>query len=191
MRIRMTLLSDTIFGNGESIPGAEDISTLFDQEGFPYYKGGTLKGIFREELTNYLIWNGDSDEAIADTIGELLGNSGDSDVWEKQKLRFSDLTLSEAVKEEIRREVPSVSDRRELFTFMRTFTAIGEEGVVKKGSLRTARCLAKGLVFYGTIEVPSHKYDSTIRDVLGLIKGIGTMRNRGFGQVRIERAEED
>ena len=50
MKIKMELLSDVIFGNGMSVPGGEDISVLCDSNGFPYYKGGTLKGIFREEL---------------------------------------------------------------------------------------------------------------------------------------------
>ena len=54
MKIRMQLISDVVFGNGESIPGGEDISILSDEHGFPYYKGGTFKGIFREEaLTNF------------------------------------------------------------------------------------------------------------------------------------------
>lgn len=54
MKIQMKLLSDTIFGNGRSLPGEEDISVLSDENGFPYYKGGTFKGIFREELSQYL-----------------------------------------------------------------------------------------------------------------------------------------
>ena len=32
------------------------IRSLSDEHGFPYYKGGTFKGIFREELRNYLSW---------------------------------------------------------------------------------------------------------------------------------------
>lgn len=44
--IEMTLLSDAIFGNGLSIPGGEDIATQMDDQGFPYLKGNTLKGIF-------------------------------------------------------------------------------------------------------------------------------------------------
>ena len=48
VKIKMTLLSDTIFGNGVSIPGGEDISVLTDENGFPYYKGSSLKGVFRE-----------------------------------------------------------------------------------------------------------------------------------------------
>ena len=58
MKIKMTLLSDTIFGNGESIPGGEDISVLYDENGFPFFKGGTFKGIFREELSRLLKWEG-------------------------------------------------------------------------------------------------------------------------------------
>ena len=50
MKIKMELLSDAIFGNGMSVPGGEDISVLRDMYGFPYYKGSTFKGVFREEL---------------------------------------------------------------------------------------------------------------------------------------------
>ena len=41
MKVKMKLLSDTIFGNGQSIPGAEDIAVLHDRYGFPYYKGAS------------------------------------------------------------------------------------------------------------------------------------------------------
>ena len=46
--IEMTLQSDAVFGNGLSIPGGEDIATQMDDAGFPYLKGNTFKGIFRE-----------------------------------------------------------------------------------------------------------------------------------------------
>ena len=72
MKIRMQLLSDTIFGNGASIPGEEDISVLRDERGFPYYKGGTLKGIFREELIQYLLWNDKSEEELQAVQKQLL-----------------------------------------------------------------------------------------------------------------------
>ena len=58
MLIQIRLLSDAIFGNGQSIPGGEDISILCDDKGFPYYKGSTFKGIFREELIRLLEWKG-------------------------------------------------------------------------------------------------------------------------------------
>ena len=54
MKIKMELKSDGIFGNGITIPGGEDLSVQCDTYGFPYYKGSTFKGIFREELFRYL-----------------------------------------------------------------------------------------------------------------------------------------
>ena len=48
MIVKMKLMEDAIFGNGQSIPGEEDISLLRDENGFPYYKGSSFKGVFRE-----------------------------------------------------------------------------------------------------------------------------------------------
>ena len=56
--IEMTLQSDAVFGNGLSMPGGEDIATQMDDQGFPYLKGNTMKGLFREELINLLAWTG-------------------------------------------------------------------------------------------------------------------------------------
>ena len=50
--VHMKLESDTIFGNGMNVPGGEDISVQTDSWGFPYLKGSTFKGIFREEFIN-------------------------------------------------------------------------------------------------------------------------------------------
>ena len=52
--IEMTLQSDAVFGNGLSIPGGEDIATQMDDAGFPSLKRNTIKGMFREELINFL-----------------------------------------------------------------------------------------------------------------------------------------
>ena len=67
--LRMTLLSDTIFGNGMSVPGEEDIAVLTDAQGFPYYKGSTFKGVFREEMGRYLEWEGESSSFIGICCG--------------------------------------------------------------------------------------------------------------------------
>ena len=53
MKIKIKLLSNTIFGSGQSVPGGEDIAILHDKDGFPYLKASTFKGIFREEFENY------------------------------------------------------------------------------------------------------------------------------------------
>lgn len=184
MKIQMELLSDTIFGNGRSIPGEEDISVLTDENGFPYYKGGTFKGIFREELSQYLALTKDNQHQL----DRLLGFSGDDSTEGPDKLFFSDFRISDAVKKAVLCEIgegkPEVV--RNAFTSMRTFTKIGEDGTAATGSLRTARCVNKGIVLYSEIFCcPAD--EALIGDVLGLIKSIGSMRNRGFGQVRISK----
>lgn len=189
MKIEMKLLSDAIFGNGVSVPGAEDISVLVDQYGFPYYKGGTFKGLFREEVTNYLIFCGKDEETATKEVDALFGKHGDKEDRER-KLNFTDLTLSDQVKEAVLEETSTHDPTQvtEVFTHLRTFTKIDENGMVQDGSLRQARCVNKGLYFYG--EVACCKEDEEmLKDALGFVKWLGTMRNRGFGQVQIKAVE--
>lgn len=186
--IKMTLISDAVFGNGESIPGGEDISVLHDKNGFPYYKGGTLKGIFKEELENYLAWTGAADPQ--EIVTRLLGKSGDNAGDRADKLRFYDLKLSENVrkiilKERIDGRALSEPEILDAFTYIRAFTALDEQGIVKEHSLRYTRCLKAGLIFYGAIDCPG-KDKELVEEVLSQIKWVGTMRNRSFGRVRIE-----
>lgn len=188
MKIKMQLLSDVIFGSGISVPGGEDISVLCDKNGFPYYKGGTFKGVFREELERFLEWTIENDKTIKERISELLGKSGDSDIFSDGKLIFSDFTLSDYVKKKVLEEVGMEEGYSEIikniFTNVRTLTSMTEDGVVKDGSLRTLRCVNKGLYFYSEI-ICEKEEEQVIKDVLPMIKWIGSMRNRGFGKVKI------
>lgn len=185
LNIKMTLLSDTIFGNGRSIPGQEDISVLRDTDGFPYYRGSTFKGIFREELKRYLGWEHTSDDRIKETYTRLLGSEGSAEETGGNMI-FSDLTLSKGVKAAVLVELGN-DDTAVLnaFTHIRTFTKIGSEGTVDYGSLRMARCVNKDLIFYGTV-ICEDSDEALVREVFGLIKWIGTMRNRGFGHIRVD-----
>lgn len=188
MKIKMTLLSDTIFGNGESIPGGEDISVLYDEYGFPYFKGGTLKGIFREELYRLLRWEGKEEIEVNSIVKEWLGVNDNDEASTERRIQFSDFQLSGYVKEKIRKEIDNPSIILDSLTHLRTFTQIEENGIVKEGSLRTGRCINKGLVFYSELQCKNDQIDR-ICDILAQIKWIGTMRNRGFGKVRMEPEE--
>lgn len=189
MKIRMELISDAIFGNGESIPGAEDISVLRDENGFPYYKGGTFKGLLREEYTRFLEWTNVSDEEKKNEITRLFGNVGDGDL--SQQLVFSDFVLSPYVKQQMLQEIGENSPERiiDVLTNIRTFTSITEQGVAKQGSLRMARCVDRGLCFYSTVKC-CEKDQARLKEVIESVKWIGSMRNRGFGKVRFV-VEED
>lgn len=185
MKIKMTLLSDTIFGNGMSIPGAEDISVLTDEYGFPYFKGGTMKGIFREELIRLLELEGKNKGEIRKEVSELLGNNGDDSTCQERKLIFSDFKLSGNVRNVVKKEIGADKPEEilDILSNLRTFTKMNEEQIVEEGTLRIARCVNKGLVFYGEIKC-SKQDEELVKEVLGMIKYIGTMRNRGFGKVK-------
>lgn len=188
MKIKMELVSDVIFGNGMSIPGAEDISVLCDKQGFPYYKGSALKGVLREEAENYLRWMGE--EKCTESLDRLFGSGGNDEVTEQ--LIFTDFVFSPYVKSEVLRTIQvnktnedgECSDIvKNCLTHLRTFTSLTEDGVAKKGSLRIARCVNKGVSLYGEIECPKEE-EEFVRNVVESIKWIGTKRNRGFGKVK-------
>lgn len=186
MKIKMQLLSDVVFGNGMSIPGGEDISILCDEYGFPYYKGSTFKGVFREELERFLGWTVTDKTEIEKRLHELLGKNGDDLGKEKNKLVFSNFQLSDYVKEAVLQEIGSDNSEaiKNALSHIRTFTSITDEGIVKKGSLRSGRCVNKGLYFYSEVNCKEEDKE-LVKEVLSLIKWVGSMRNRGFGKVKI------
>lgn len=183
----MQLLSDVVFGNGMSVPGGEDIAVLCDDYGFPYYKGGTFKGIFREELVRYLSWTMEDEKKILEKVTELLGKSGDNSILNESKLVFSDFQLSDGVKKAMLEEIGENKQEEilESLSHIRTFTSILEDGTTKEGSLHSCRCINKGLYFYSEILCEKEE-EELIKSVLSLIKWVGSMRNRGFGKVKIE-----
>lgn len=190
MQIRMRLLSDTIFGSGFSVPGDADVFPQVDAEGFPYLKGSTFKGVFRETLESYLMWQGMEKNEIDQKIGGLLGAPG-SNQESSHKLVFSDFTLSEAVRMKML-DLPGISpdEITDTLTSLRTFTRLDEQGMAEDASLRSVRCVNKGLIFYSELLLSDPEDQELVRNILGLIKWIGTMRNRGFGKVKIEEAAE-
>lgn len=184
----MELLSDAIFGNGMSVPGGEDISVLTDDYGFPYYKGSTFKGVFRDECFKYLEWCGKTDNEIKEIIERLFGMSGDDRTNNESKLVFSNFELSGNVRSKVIEEINTPNKRLSALTNLRTFTAI-EEGMVKEGSLRIARCVDRGLVFYSEVKCnPSD--EELVKEILGMIKWIGSMKSRGFGKICISKVED-
>ena len=184
--LKMTLLSDTIFGNGMSIPGGEDITVLTDEQGFPYYKGSTFKGVFREEMDRVLTWENQSENGLIKFLfGE--GSPGTDSAEENQRrLIFSNFTLSARVRKTILDELgDDQGSILDCLSNIRAFTRISDNGTAEKGSLRFARCLNQDLVFYSTLTC-SEEDEERIKETLPFVKWIGTMRNRGFGNVRIE-----
>jgi Uncharacterized protein predicted to be involved in DNA repair (RAMP superfamily) len=186
IKIKMKLLSDAVFGSGISVPGGEDISILCDCYGFPYYKGSTFKGIFREEMIRYLGWKGNTEQEIDQKTERLLGKSGDTYLEDHNKIMFADFTLSPFVRESILDEIGT--EHLELVTdslsHIRMFTKLNGDGTVEEGSLHSCRCINKNLIFYSQINCQEEDRE-LIENVLKLVKWVGSMRNRGFGKVQL------
>jgi CRISPR-associated protein Csx10 len=179
-------MSDAIFGNGMSMPGGEDICIQTDEKGFPYMKGSTFKGIFREELINYIDWNGYDEQTAKQTVARLMGEGG-MHQSDSGKLTFSDVTLDTRVITAVNEENASTQEVIDMFSYIRSFTSL-ENGLAKDGSLRSARCIRQNLNFYSTCICDREDAELVI-NVLQIIKWVGSMRNRGFGKVSIEVEE--
>lgn len=186
--IEMTLLADAVFGNGLSIPGGEDIATQMDDQGFPYLKGNTLKGMFREELINLLGWTGKDEKETDETVCTLMGEGGSEQLDETRKVRFSDLVINPELRKTVEEETDDLAEHIAMFTYTRDFTSL-EDGMAKEGSLRQCRTVKSGLHFYGTCYCAKEDAE-LVKEVLSLIRWVGTMRNRGFGKVSIVVEEQ-
>ena len=89
VKIRMELLSDTILGSGYSIPGAEDIAVCQDENGYPYMKGSSFKGVLRESMENLAFWK----ELDENGINEMLGTEGWNGEAEARRIHVTSLKL--------------------------------------------------------------------------------------------------
>ncbi len=181
MKIKIELLSNTVFGSGKSVPGGEDISILLDEAGFPYLKGSTFKGVLREELENLIDW-GYWQENEAPDVEKLFGKAGEDS--EDDRLMLTDFTVSNYVRNAVLSQKDITKEEIiNCFTDTYTFTSI-ENGVAKKGSLRICRYINKGMIFYGEISC-GKKYEEYVRAGLRAVKYMGSMRTRGFGCVKV------
>lgn len=171
LTVTMELLSDTIFGSGHSIPGGEDIAVCLDENGYPYMKGSTLKGLLRESMENWLSWTGE-DPGI---LGELMGEGGWNGITDDRRVQVTELTL---------KNKPSSA---ESCLETRCFTKM-DKGIAESGALREAVCISSGLLFQAHVFCAEEDVQ-LVEKSLQAVKWVGTMRSRGFGRVRI-RAEK-
>lgn len=173
LHVTMELLSDTIFGSGFSIPGGEDIASCTDEQGYPYLKGSTFKGLLRESLENWMVWTGGSRE----TVSALMGAEDWNGRADGRRVQVTALTLAHKPAEPV------------ACFALRTFTSL-EDGIVKEDTLRTASCVCAGQVFSGEVTLAADDR-ALIQNAMMGIKWAGTLRSRGFGRVRVTASDGD
>jgi len=188
--IEIELLSEAIFGSGQSVPGLVDTDIVHDEYGFPYMKAKTFKGNLRksaEEIVELLKYKYKKDYSVY--LEELFGKSNN---WldNQNSLKFSDCCLDENVRKILINAVLEKKIRNDeildSLTEIRSFTSIDADGSAKKGSLRQARVIKRGLKFYTTLESSLELTDiklSIIAAAVCSLRHIGSMRTRGKGEV--------
>lgn len=166
--VTVALLSDSILGSGYSVPGGEDIAVCQDENGYPYLKGATFKGLLRESAENLAMWG----EAKKEDIDLIFGEADWLGEAAERRLQLTQFCLTE------------YPEDPESCFHLRGFTSL-ENGIAKERSLRTAVCICNGLTFQGSLQL-SQADLPLIRRALSGIKWLGTLRSRGFGRVKCE-----
>ncbi|MBR3358651.1 MAG: hypothetical protein IKG46_12610 [Solobacterium sp.] len=205
-QISIELLSDTMPGSGESVPGTIDSDIRYDSYGIPYMNAKTLKGHLREQMEMITAYAADMKDY---PVRELLGSS-DKEAEKKQgRLKFTDVTLGRGIRSAIQNAIDTAeqdarahkkentivtaNDIINALTLTASYTSIERKtGIVKAHSLRRERILQKGLTLYSTLyfdtdgmmEEEINRAETLLDMSVRAIQHIGTHKSKGMGHVR-------
>lgn len=168
-------------GSGLSAGADVDALVVKDKNGLPFIPGKTLKGLVREAVEDYCLFvHQDNQDAIIKTFG--LGN--DSEELHHGTAFFSNATISPEERDVI------ISENAQSFLFDKVAsTAIGEDGIAKKFSLRRMEVAVPCTLFAEITDV-DEQMAKIIGKSMGLIKRLGQNRNRGLGRCRWQVIQE-
>lgn len=201
-KIKVKLLTDTIFGSGYSVPGHIDGDVLHDEYGFPYINGKTFKGKLGEMAGLFVNMVKASDDGKE--IGEILENKknklfGESGEYNHDKIKFSDCEILKDIREYFKNNMNvsniKPSEILEALTHIEEQTSIdGKTGIAKKKSLRNYRVINRGIVLYSYIYCPEEldKYEKILlASACSLLRHLGSYETKGKGQVEVSMYKED
>lgn len=192
MKIRIELKSDTCVSSGESVLGIIDTEVVFDKYGIPIIQGKRIKGLLLEASKDLL----DLGLTTQNNIDEVFGKSGSN---EFQNVYFNDATIIgysnfyENIKKIKNNEnykiLANENNLKDYFTYIRTQTKIGKDGVAETNSLRNIRVIKKGFIFEADIDINqdiSQESKDLLKKAAKIIRHIGVSRTRGLGEIKCE-----
>ncbi len=161
-------------GSGLSAGADVDSLVIKDPQGLPFVPGKTIKGLVREAVEDYVALSG-TDANLDEAFGQEASAEGNA-YTQKGYLFFTNAELCEQEQRSI------VSAHAEDMLYInKVETAIGENGMTKDHSLRTLETTIP-CTLYGRILHVDDRLAEIIAPALGLIKHMGTKRNRGLGR---------
>ena len=205
--LELTLLSDATFGRGDGITGLIDQEVEHDANGLPFLRGRTLKGLLCEECANTLYaldhlgidmapWHVAADE--------LFGRPG-SGIPEMANFSFGDAQLPEDIRLAVAYEVALAQETAstkglqpatilDSLTAIRRQTAMDDEGVPERASLRAMRVVLRTTTFVASVQVQGAVSQYTrplLAACVASFRRAGTGRNRGRGRLTAKLLTSD
>jgi len=213
--LKITLLSDAVFGRGDGVAGLVDSEVQHDRCGLPYLSGKTLKGLLMAEAAEILSALRQAAPSAAETMtesaGRLFGRPGSRD--EQGILHVGDAKLPEdlrlAVQADFARLAQSIEDpaarERALgqlraavldsLTAIRRQTAIdATTGAPRRETLRSIRTILRETPFEARLDFmdePDAAGEALLAACVMAFRRLGTGRHRGLGKCEAELANEN
>ena len=187
--IQIELLSDTALSRGEGTAGVVDVEVEYDQWGFPFLGGKTVRGLLRD---SWLSMQHCFPE-LAEAAVRVFGTGADCD--ECCILRIGDAVVDDetrrwVVRAETRQVHPvSPADVLAALTDIRRQTSEERRtGAPAETTLRAVRVILRGLALRAPLHWLADPTDNDVRCLsLALLatRHVGMGRNRGRGHVRM------
>ena len=194
--LKIKLESDAAFGRGDGVAGMVDTEVQHDQNGFPFLSGRTIKGLLVQECADILASlskNRSQWEQHAKRLFGAPGNlPGDGAIMTiGSALLPEDLRL--AIKSDIGKKSIRPAEILDLFTAIRSQTAIDESGVARDGSLRRIRVILRKTIFEAELAFVLQPTDHDLALLAACIKAFrraGTGITRGLGRLSAELLDQ-
>jgi hypothetical protein len=209
--LRLELLSAATFGRGDGVAGLVDREVEQDQDGFPFLRGRTLKGLLAESAEDVVFaFEQQGERRWSDIKSELFGKPG-SGLSRRGTLHVGEARLPEGLRRLLLAELRNgalkrddISERDQILvalTGIRRQTAMNHYGAPDRDSLRSMRVIVRGCIFEAELIIDNQSNDTSDESrtdlywtllagaALGLRRG-GTGRNRGRGWLKASLIDE-
>jgi hypothetical protein len=204
--LRIDLISDTTFGNGDGVAGLVDVEVQHDEFGLPYLGGRALKGMLSvasAELLFALEYARAPGLAAWKKCAQILFGAPGSGLDQGGNLHVGNAELPGDLRALLRREFSQTDQlRREdilsSLTSLRRQTAIDpQSGAPKEKTLRTFRVILRDTPFASQLDLFAHEdlaEDDVVAYLAACLKAFrraGTERNRGKGKLTANLYDSD
>ena len=196
--LKISLKSDAIFANGNSVPGLIDTEIEYDSRtGLAFIRGKTLKGLLSETCTNLLFLLEGTNNKWNDAALSLFGKPG-SDLSSQAHIHIGNATLSKSLKEVITRDIQrgdlNWQDVLNSMTAIRKQTSVDATTGVAARGLRSSRVLIRNLELWADLVIENDLSEDEKGLLAACIKTLhsgGSGRNRGLGRINVTLHEQN